>query len=83
MEDETQMESLEPWFALDFTVEEIQAYQAAGCTDPDRTADLRQAGITAEQMAACKMGEEYTQGGIEVAELLTVMLPEGESRLRY
>lgn len=76
-------EDLSPWFDLAFTREEALAYIAAGCTDAQRTLDLRQAGITADQMAACGMGGEYSVGGISVAELLTVMLPEGESSLKW
>lgn len=76
-------DDLQPWFALDFTREEALAYRAAHCTDPQRTLDLRMVGITAEQMAACGMGRAYTDGDTSVAELLSVMLPEGESHLPY
>lgn len=74
---------LQPWIALKFTESKALAYIAADCTDPQRTLDLQMAGITAEQMAACGMGQEYSAGTISVAELLTVMLPEGESSLRW
>jgi len=59
------------------TEAEALAYFGAGCTDPQRTAELQQAGITAFQMTVCGLGTAYSIGETSLAALLQVMLPEG------
>ena len=80
---ETEHYDFAEWREAGFPDELARVYIAAACSDPWRTADLRKVGITPEQMMACGMGEAYSDGDTSLADLLSVMLPEGESDLRW
>lgn len=57
------------WVDEGFSPGDAQAYVAAGCFDVGRTVALRQAGISALQMARSGLGWDYSSGSVSLAEL--------------
>lgn len=73
------------WLDEGFSPGDAAAYVAAGCFDVPRTAELRQAGISALDIARTGHAWDYCSGSLTLAEIRRVIAPvlEAETALLW